>query len=113
MTLKPQQTKYQIKIIENIESLSKWAINPWRKYSLALLLFLIGYFIGSSLGMISAVYNIMDPIAALISVMIFEILINLRRSFIYNQSKRLLLLIIDFLRIGLIYGFFTEGLKLL
>ena len=113
MTLKPQQTKYQIKIIENIESLSKWAINPWRKYSLALLLFLIGYFIGSSLGMISAVYNIMDPIAALISVMIFEILINLRRSFIYNKSKRLLLLIIDFLRIGLIYGFFTEGLKLL
>ena len=113
MTLKPQQTKYQIKIIENIESLSKWAINPWRKYSLALLLFLIGYFIGSSLGMISAVYNIMDPIAALISVMIFEILINLRRSFIYNQSKKLLLLIIDFLRIGLIYGFFTEGLKLL
>ena len=113
MTLKPQQTKYQIKIIENIESLSKWAINPWRKYSLALLLFLIGYFIGSSLGMISAVYNIMDPIAALISVLIFEILINLRRSFIYNQSKRLLLLIIDFLRIGLIYGFFTEGLKLL
>tara|TARA_Y100001935_G_C17241842_1_gene476130 strand:+ start:194 stop:361 length:168 start_codon:yes stop_codon:yes gene_type:complete len=55
----------------------------------------------------------MDPIAALISVIIIEILINLRRSFIYNQTKKLLILIIDFLRIGLIYGFFTEGLKLL
>tara|TARA_Y100000589_G_scaffold126902_1_gene120848 strand:+ start:265 stop:606 length:342 start_codon:yes stop_codon:yes gene_type:complete len=113
MILKPQQTKFQRKVVENIDSLSKWAHNPWRRYSLALILFLIGYFIGSSLGMISAVYNTMDPIAALISVIIIEILINLRRSFIYNQTKKLLILIIDFLRIGLIYGFFTEGLKLL
>ncbi len=113
MIIKPQQTKFQRKVVENIESLSKWAINPWRKYSLGLILFLIGYFIGSSLGMISAVYNTMDPIAALVSVLIIEILINLRRSFIYNKTKKLLLLIIDFLRIGLVYGFFTEGLKLL
>jgi len=55
----------------------------------------------------------MDPIAALFSLIIIEILISLRRSFVYRQTKKLLLLIIDFLRIGLIYGFFTEGLKLL
>lgn len=113
MVLKPQKTKFQRKIVENIERLSLWAINPWRRYSLALLIFLIGYFIGSSLGMISAVYNLMDPISALLSVLIIEILINLRRSFIFNKTKKLLLLITDFLRIGLIYGFFTEGLKLL
>ena len=113
MVLKPQKTKFQLKIVENIERLSLWAINPWRRYSLALLIFLIGYFIGSSLGMISAVYNLMDPISALLSVLIIEILINLRRSFIFNKAKKLLLLITDFLRIGLIYGFFTEGLKLL
>ncbi len=113
MVLKPQQTKFQRKVVENLENLSNWAINPWRKYSLALLIFLIGYFLGSSVGMISAVYNTMDPIAALVSVIIIEILIILRRSFIYNKTKKLLLLIIDFLRIGLIYGFFTEGLKLL
>ena len=87
MVLKPQQTKFQLKVVDNIESLNKWAINPWRKYSLAVLLFLIGYFIGSSLGMISAVYNTMDPIAALFSVFIIEILIFLRRSFIYKQTK--------------------------
>ncbi len=113
MVIKPQQTKFQLKLVENIQSLNRWAINPWRRYSLAFLLFLIGYFIGSSLGMISAVYNTMDPIAALFSVIIIEILISLRRSFILKSTKKLLLLIIDFLRIGLIYGFFTEGLKLL
>ncbi|MBK16469.1 MAG: DUF565 domain-containing protein [Prochlorococcus sp. SP3034] len=113
MVLKPQKTKFQRKVIENIEGLSLWATNPWRKYSLASLLFLFGYFFGSSLGMISAVYNLLDPIGALIAVAIIEFLIFLRRSFVFNKTKKLLLLIIDFLRIGLIYGFFTEGLKLL
>jgi len=113
MVPNPQKTKFQRVIVENIKSLSQWAINPWRKYSLALIIFFIGYFIGSSLGMISAVYNLMDPVGALLSVFIIEILINLRRSFVFNKSKKLILLMIDFLRIGLIYGFFTEGLKLL
>ena len=113
MVPNPQKTKFQRLVVENIKSLSQWATNPWRKYSLALIIFFIGYFFGSSLGMVSAVYNLMDPIGALISVFIIEILINLRRSFVSNHTKQLVLLIIDFLRIGLIYGFFTEGLKLL
>ena len=113
MVPKPQKTKFQRVVVENIKSVSQWAINPWRKYSLALIIFFIGYFLGSTLGMISAVYNLMDPVGALLSVIIIEILINLRRSFVFNQTKKLLLLMIDFLRIGLIYGFFTEGLKLL
>ena len=113
MIIRPQKTKFQILIVDNLKNISNWALNPWRKYSFALVIFFIGYFVGSSLGMISAVYNTMDPIAALFSVIIIEILISLRRSFILKSTKKLLLLIIDFLRIGLIYGFFTEGLKLL
>ena len=76
-------------------------------------MFFIGYFFGSSLGMISAVYNLMDPIGALISVLLIEILINIRRVLFSDKNKRFFLLIIDFLRIGLMYGFFTESLKLL
>ena len=76
-------------------------------------MFFIGYFFGSSLGMISAVYNLMDPVGALISVLIIEILINIRRVLFSDKNKKFLLLIIDFLRIGLMYGFFTESLKLL
>ena len=76
-------------------------------------MFFIGYFFGSSLGMISAVYNLMDPVGALISVLIIEILINIRRVLFSDKNKRFFLLIIDFLRIGLMYGFFTESLKLL
>ena len=113
MIIKPQQTRFQILIVDNLKTISNWSANPWRKYSIVLLMFFIGYFFGSSLGMISAVYNLMDPIGALISVLLIEILINIRRVLFSDKNKRFFLLIIDFLRIGLMYGFFTESLKLL
>ena len=113
MIIRPQQTRFQILIVDNLKTISNWAANPWRRYSVVLLMFFIGYFFGSSLGMISAVYNLMDPVGALISVLIIEILINIRRVLFSDKNKRFFLLIIDFLRIGLMYGFFTESLKLL
>ena len=113
MIVRPQQTRFQILIVDNLKTISNWSANPWRKYSIVLLMFFIGYFFGSSLGMISAVYNLMDPVGALISVLLIEILINIRRVLFSDKNKKFLLLIIDFLRIGLLYGFFTESLKLL
>tara|TARA_Y100001933_G_scaffold206474_1_gene209375 strand:+ start:68 stop:409 length:342 start_codon:yes stop_codon:yes gene_type:complete len=113
MIIRPQKTKFQIFIVDNFKSISNWAINPWRRYSAVLIIFFVGYFFGSSLGMISAVYNLMDPVAALISVLIIEILIKLRRALLSDKKKEFFLLITDFLRIGLLYGFFTESLKLL
>jgi uncharacterized membrane protein YczE len=113
MVFKPQKTKFQQKIVENIQTLSIWANNPWRRYSISLITLLIGYFIGSSLGMVSAVVELMDPIAAFLSVIFIEILIFLRRNFKSERKKKFLLLFLDSLRIGLFYGFFTESLKLL
>ena len=113
MVIKPQTTKFQIYVIDNIKTLNLWANNPWRKYSLALIIFFIGYFFGSSLGMISAVYELMDPVSALFSIIIIEFLIKLRRTSNLKKNKKFFILLIDFLRIGLFYGFFTEGLKLL
>ena len=113
MVFRPQKTKFQLKIVENIQTLSIWANNPWRRYSVALIVILIGYFLGSSLGMVSAVLEIMDPVAAFLSVVLIEILIALRRNFRFDRKKKFLLLLLDSLRLGLFYGFFTEGLKLL
>ena len=113
MIIRPQKTKFQILIVDNLKTISNWAVNPWRRYSVVLIMFFVGYFFGSSLGMISAVYNLMDPVGALISVLLIEILINIRRVLFSDKNKRFFLLIIDFLRIGLMYGFFTESLKLL
>ena len=113
MVIRPQKTKFQSKIVENIQTLSIWAKNPWRRYSISLITLLIGYFFGSSLGMVSAVVELMDPVAALLSVIFIEILIFIRRNFRLERKKKFLVLILDSLRLGLFYGFFTESLKLL
>ena len=113
MVFKPQKTKFQKKVIDNLDGLSEWAVNPWRRYSLGILVLLAGNFIGSQLGMVSAVKELMDPVAALLSVTFLEVLIVLRRIFRFDQRKKIFLLLIDFLRYGLFYGFFTECLKLL
>jgi len=113
MVVKPQKTNFQLKIVENIQTLSIWANNPWRRYSFSLITLLIGYFIGSSLGMVSAVVELMDPVAALLSVVFIEILIVLRRNIRSEKKKKFLVLFLDSLRLGLFYGFFTESLKLL
>ena len=110
---KPQKTKFQLLVIDNFESLSKWAVNPWRRYSLALTVILTGYFFGSSLGMISAVVELIDPVGAFLSVSFIEILIQFRRRLRTDKRKNLLVLLIDSFRLGLFYGFFTESLKLL
>ena len=113
MVFRPQKTNFQLKIVENIKTLSIWANNPWRRYSISLIILLIGYFLGSSLGMVSAVVELMDPVAALLSVIFIEILIVLRRNFRFEKKKKFLVLLLDSLRLGLFYGFFTESLKLL
>jgi len=113
MVFRPQNTNFQIKIVDNIQTLSIWANNPWRRYSISLIIILIGYFFGSSLGMVSAVVELMDPVAAFLSVVFIEILIVIRRNFRLNKKKKFLILLLDSLRLGLFYGFFTESLKLL
>ena len=113
MVLRPQKTKFQLMIVENIQTLSIWANNPWRRYSISLIILLIGYFLGSSLGMVSAVVELMDPVSAFLSVAFIEILIVLRRNFRFEKKKKFVLLLLDSLRLGLFYGFFTESLKLL
>ena len=113
MVTRPQKTNFQLKIVENIQTLSIWAKNPWRRYSISIITLLIGYFLGSSLGMVSAVLELMDPVAAFLSVIFIEILIVLRRNFRFERKKKFLILLLDSLRLGLFYGFFTESLKLL
>ena len=113
MVLRPQKTNFQLKIVENIQTFSLWANNPWRRYSISLITLLIGYFLGSSLGMVSAVVELMDPVAAFLSVVFIETLIILRRNLRFERKSRFLVLLLDSLRLGLFYGFFTESLKLL
>ena len=96
-----------------IDRFANWAANPWRRYSLLVIIFLLGFLIGSSLGMINGVLALMDPVGALITLIFLELLIKAR--FLFQKSKKPIILIrvFDMFRLGITYGLFSEGLKLL
>ena len=96
-----------------VDRLANWALNPWRRYSLLAIIFLIGFLIGSSLGMINGVLALMDPVGAFIALIFLEILIKARFIFLKSEKPIILVRAFDMFRIGLTYGLFSEGLKLL
>ena len=96
-----------------IDRLANWAANPWRRYSLLLIVFLLGFLLGSSFGMINGVLALMDPVGAFIVLIFLEILIKARFIFLKSKKPRILIWIFDVFRIGIAYGLFSEGLKLL
>ena len=96
-----------------VDRLANWGVNPWRRYSLLVIIFLIGFLIGSSLGMINGVIALMDPVGAFVSLIFLEILIKARFIFLKSKKPIIVVRIFDLFRIGIVYGLFSEGLKLL
>ena len=96
-----------------VDRLANWAANPWRRYSLLGIIFLIGFLLGSSLGMINGVLALMDPVGAFIVLIFLEILIKVRFICLNSKKPKILVWTSDMLRIGIAYGLFSEGLKLL
>ncbi len=96
-----------------IDRLASWAANPWRRYSFLAIIFLIGFLVGSSLGMINGVLALMDPVGAFIALIFLELLIQARFVFLKSNKPIILVRVFDMFRMGLAYGLFSEGLKLL
>ena len=74
---------------------------------------MIGFLIGSSLGMINGVLALMDPVGAFITLIFIELVIKARFLFLKSNKPIILIRVIDMFRIGISYGLFSEGLKLL
>ena len=113
MASKMQETFLYKSSTNFVDKLANWAVNPWRRYSLLAIIFLIGFFIGSSLGMINGVLALMDPVGAFIVLIFLEILVKARFIFIKSNKPIIMVRVFDMFRIGLAYGLFSEGLKLL
>ena len=113
MTPRIQKTFLYKSSTKIVDRLANWAGNPWRRYSLLAIIFLIGFLIGSSLGMINGVLALMDPVGAFIALIFLEILIKARFIFLKSKKPIILVRVFDMFRIGLTYGLFSEGLKLL
>ena len=113
MPLRMQKTVLYNSSAQIIDRLANWASNPWRRYSLLVIIFLLGFFIGSSLGMINGVLSLMDPVGAFITLIFLELLIKARGFLLTSKKPIILIRVFDMFRIGIFYGLLSEGLKLL
>ena len=113
MPKKYQSTGLNRNITNILERIEDWSDNPWRRFSLLLITFLSSFVLGSSIGMINGALALMDPVGSFFTVIIIEIMIRIRGSLLKKKRSNVLLQIIDMIRIGLIYGLFMEGFKLL
>ena len=112
MTQKIQTTALHRIFGKAFDRLDVWASNPWRRYSLFIIVFLTSFFFGSSVGMINGVLALMDPIGAFFTVAILELMVRLRRVWTYSKRESVSLKLMDVSRMGLLYGLLIEGFKL-
>ncbi len=112
MPVKLQSTRLHRSLGLFLDRLEHWAINPWRRYSFLLIVFLTFFLVGSSIGVINGVLALMDPIAAFITVLILELMVRLRRVWSSSDRGNLSCQLLDFARLGLLNGLLLEGFKL-
>ncbi len=113
MAGKVQNTRLHRNVALSVKRLESWADNPWRRSSLLLIFLLVGFFLGSSVGMINGALALMDPVGAFITVLFLEIMVRFRRQWPLSGSPAFTRQLLDNGRIGLLYGLLMEGFKLL
>ena len=112
--MKYQSTGFSRNIVNIISRLDLWVANPWRKYSLLIIIFFFAFSFGSSIGMINGALALMDPVGAFFTVILIELLVRFRRQEVKRKEVRSVSRpIIDSFRMGFVYGLFMEGFKLL
>ena len=109
MARRPQSTRLERSVIQFLAGLDDWAENPWRRLSLLAIALLTGFVIGSAVTSVSGVLGEMDPVAALVVVVVTELTVRWRSrpwSAIADQ-------LVSMIRIGFLYGLFLEAFKLI
>jgi hypothetical protein len=113
LTIDVQQTRFQLLVLGSGDRLRDWAANPWRRWSLQLIVLSVSFSIGGILGAISGTIAVLDPIGALACVVAIEMAARLRGPLLRRRDQAVLLGLLDMARIGLLYGLLLEGFKLL
>ena len=107
-----QQTALQLTVNEAVDRLLRWAVNPWRRLSLLLIVLLGAFFIGTALSTVTSTSGFSEPLAALLPLGLIELAVRWRRPLIRQTGDKLGLQLLDMARIGLLYGLLLDGFKL-
>jgi hypothetical protein len=109
----PQRTRLQRSLGGAWPQLEQWASNPWRRLSLLLIVLLGAFMLGNAIGTLTGARAFLDPVAALLCVVLIELAIRLRGPLRRRPGDRLGLELVDMTRMGFSYGLLLEGFKLL
>jgi hypothetical protein len=107
-----QQTRFQQRVAQAGERLERWATNPWRRFSLLLIVLLGAFIVGNGVPSIAGQLGMVDQVWAIACVLLIETAARLRRR-LRHQNDGLALQMLDMARMGLLYGLLLDGLKLL
>lgn len=113
MTARLQSTHLQRSVGDALTRLDLWATNPWRRASLLLIALTGSFMIGNGIASISGSLGLMDPVAAMLSVGLMEVMVRVRRHWARDKRSHLGRQLLDMTRMGLLYGLLLEGFKLL
>lgn len=108
-----QQTRFQRLILGSGSRLGEWAVNPWRRLSLQLIVLLVSYTLGGALGSVSGTVSALDPLSSLICVLVIEIAARARGPLRRQRSQHFNASLLDMARLGLLYGLLLDGFKML
>jgi hypothetical protein len=108
-----QQTRFQRRVAQAGDRLSDWAMNPWRRLSLLLIVLLFAFAVGGGLASITGALSYLDPVSAFFCVLFFEVAARARGPLLRRSVDPLILQLLDMTRMGLLYGLLMDGFKLL
>ena len=74
---------------------------------------LISFSIGGAVGSITGALAKLDPLGALVCVVLMEFAVRARGSLLRREGDGLGLQLLDMARMGLLYGLLLDGFKLL
>ena len=109
MANRSQSTRLHQRFGQVPADLETWASNPWRRLSLYIIVLLSGFLLGSAITSVAGVLGQLDPVAALLVLIGTELTIRARS----DRWSSLIRQLLSLGRIGLLYGLFVEGFKLL
>lgn len=110
-----QNTRLNTLIDRLVKQFTNWAQNPWRRTSLIIICLLLGNFLASAIATTTGQQAGLDIAVALTMVAIVELISWLRYSRIgrSESGQRVLwVVMLDSLKLGILYGLFLEAFKL-
>jgi uncharacterized membrane protein len=119
-----QNTRLNTLIERTARQFTRWAQNPWRRLSLIIISLLFGNFLASAIATTTGQRTNLDTIISAVLLIVTESISWLVYSQRANNLRRsesdaadlaprpLWLVILNSLKLGLIYGLFVEAFKL-